>query len=309
VGHCDEEFLEGLGLGLILGWGSGRRRGVTPCAAGSGCSNACSCLAVTVLLLALGSLALHLWDVTLPVALAAVAWRVIRRRQRRAAAVHAAVSSDMGALLRLLLIALVLGLAVEYWYVSVPSLAAAIAWADILRRDRRRRAALTAATVAAAPPAPNRVAGPVWWQDGTLELTPDQLVVTVAGTTGGIGRPVPFRRTTALPRARLIRVEKTTHDDDGESLSVLSKGGQLHRYQRCRDGEAIVRLLEVLAESVPVVENGVRWPRTPRPPRRATVPAPAGVMPVAMRCAVCGAPLERGMARCAYCGTGLSASG
>jgi hypothetical protein len=213
----------------------------------------------------------------------------------------------MPALLGLLLIALVLGLAVAYWYVTLPLLAVGVAWATVLRRDRQRRAAITAAAVAAAPSTPNRVAGPVYWQYGTLELTPDQLVVSVIGTTGGVRRPVPFRRTTALPVARLLRVEKATHSDDGVNLTFIFKGGDVHGYQRCRDGEAIIRLLEMLSAQVPVVENAIRWPRSPMAQRPAAVGAPSRVIPVALRCPACGAPLEPGTARCAYCRAGLTA--
>jgi hypothetical protein len=210
----------------------------------------------------------------------------------------------MGALLGLLLAAVVLGLAVAYWYISVPLLAAGFAWMVVKRRDASQRAAIVAATAAATPPTPNRIAGPVWWQHGTLELTSDQLVVTLVGTTGRVLRPVPFRRATALPVARLLRVEKTT-TAEGENLTFRFKGGAVHGYQGCGGGEAIIRLLEALATRVAVVENGLRWP-APRVVHRQAAVAVARVAPVALRCPACGAPAPQGTARCIYCRAALA---
>jgi hypothetical protein len=209
--------------------------------------------------------------------------------------------------LRLVLLMVVLGLALAYWYVTLPILCVWLAWKLMLRRDATLRAAIIKATIAATPPMANRVAGPVWWQSGSLELTADQVVVTVVGTTGGVLRPVPLRRTEGLPLARILKVEKTTRAD-GENLTFRCKGGGVHGYQGCRDSEAIILLLEALASCVPVVENGLRWP-APRGVRlQAAVPAAARVAPVALRCPACGAPLQPGMPRCRYCRAALTAS-
>jgi peptidoglycan/LPS O-acetylase OafA/YrhL len=86
VGHQGDEFLEGLGFGLLLGWGSRRRRTVSQPPTESGCSNACGCVVVAALLFVVGSLALHLWYVALPAAVAAVAWAMVRHSRRRTAA-------------------------------------------------------------------------------------------------------------------------------------------------------------------------------------------------------------------------------
>ena len=210
-------------------------------------------------------------------------------------------------MLRLVLLIVVLGLAVAYWYVTLPLLCVWLAWKVMLRRDAMQRAAITSATIAATPPTANRIAGPVWWQNGSLELTADQVVVTVVGTTGGVLRPVPLRRSEGLPLARILRVEKTTRAD-GENLIFRCKGGGVHGYQGCRDSEAIILLLEALASCVPVVENGVRWPAPRAVRRQATVLPVARVVPVVLRCPACGAPLQPGTPRCRYCRAALTAS-
>ena len=79
--HDDHELVEALALGLLLR-GRSRRRTVRQPGTASGCSNACGCLVVAAVLCAVGSLSVHLWYVTLPLAVVAVTWGVVRRRRR-----------------------------------------------------------------------------------------------------------------------------------------------------------------------------------------------------------------------------------
>ena len=175
---------------------------------------------------------------------------------------------------------IVLVLAVLYWPVTL-GVTGAVVIGVLIARHRRE---VIARAIAALPATPNRVAGPVRWKDGVLELTPAGVVVTRVALQGG--RTVSTAA--VIPRDRIMSTVTASTKDRGVVLTFIAKGGN-HAYGHIR-GDA-VPLLDALG--VPVTENGTRWTKTPAV--REVVPARA------TKCSTCGAPLAVGSTACAYC--------